>query len=517
MGLKPIHDERRFPAIKKFLKFYFRSIGGISYSQTSNFTFYIDSLAMSTGEVQSDVLNVREIVNLFIAEGFYKFQSNYMHSKLQYSELRNLCAFIVFKMKTSGFLNVIGSDMEGVNIGQDKSNLTKIRRSSIMLNFKKRGQILSKEHTEKIFEGDTHNVVIQKAFGMFQDRSDFQLRVLLDARKRIYVDGEFFTTDNSMKFVIRKGEYLESELFYKDLREVVPHLVFVEQLVRMKLYKEVLRRTITYYRQRLLNIFEKENQFLFFKENQLAEGYSKKRSSTQEVLVQKRKFKNELQISAESSSQSSGSDSASQRSPRAALPDAEPDSSSKPQTHRLREPNALESSAQSELSSSQGLNSHQKAAVRIVNQFDLGKMRLASRQDDSNDSNEEGALSSSSSFYEPHPAKSEPFIERKKTIIQQIQEQHFEELREMNQSQEASENEAEPEDAQPMRASLLHRDSRFKHLFNRPIESEEEYSSREEIPLESSLYIHDNAPALNASGSSRSSSSSSEQKSRADK
>ena len=58
------------------------------------------------------------MLNLFIAEGFYKYQSNYMHSKMQYSDIKNLCAFIVFKMKTSGFLNVVGSDLDqGTTLG----------------------------------------------------------------------------------------------------------------------------------------------------------------------------------------------------------------------------------------------------------------------------------------------------------------------------------------------------------------------------------------------------------------
>jgi hypothetical protein len=43
-------------------------------------------------------------------------------------------------MKTSGFLNVIGSDLDQGNIiGQEKTNLSRVKRGSIMLHFKKRG------------------------------------------------------------------------------------------------------------------------------------------------------------------------------------------------------------------------------------------------------------------------------------------------------------------------------------------------------------------------------------------
>jgi hypothetical protein len=52
-------------------------------------------------------MNLREILNIYIAEGFYKYQTNYINSKINYSDIKNICNFVVHKIKTSNFLNLI--------------------------------------------------------------------------------------------------------------------------------------------------------------------------------------------------------------------------------------------------------------------------------------------------------------------------------------------------------------------------------------------------------------------------
>lgn len=53
---------------------------------------------------------MRELLNLFIAEGFYRFQTNYMSSKLSYSDLKHIAAFLVLKIKNSNQLELMVSE-----------------------------------------------------------------------------------------------------------------------------------------------------------------------------------------------------------------------------------------------------------------------------------------------------------------------------------------------------------------------------------------------------------------------
>jgi hypothetical protein len=52
-------------------------------------------------------INLREIVNLYIAEGYFKSQLNYMNSKLNYGDLKQLCLFIAYKLKTLEFIDIV--------------------------------------------------------------------------------------------------------------------------------------------------------------------------------------------------------------------------------------------------------------------------------------------------------------------------------------------------------------------------------------------------------------------------
>ena len=79
----------------------------ISYAATSNQNILIRYISLNKLSIQLERINLREIINLFIADGFSKFQTNYMNSKFYLSDLKNLCNFIIFKIKSSNFANLI--------------------------------------------------------------------------------------------------------------------------------------------------------------------------------------------------------------------------------------------------------------------------------------------------------------------------------------------------------------------------------------------------------------------------
>lgn len=45
------------------------------------------------------IIGLREILNLYIAEGYYKFQTDYYNSKMIFTDLIALCEFVKFKIK----------------------------------------------------------------------------------------------------------------------------------------------------------------------------------------------------------------------------------------------------------------------------------------------------------------------------------------------------------------------------------------------------------------------------------
>lgn len=52
-------------------------------------------------------LNLSEIINLSIAEGSFRNRINNLDSILNYSELRSLSHFVLFKIKAREFFDVI--------------------------------------------------------------------------------------------------------------------------------------------------------------------------------------------------------------------------------------------------------------------------------------------------------------------------------------------------------------------------------------------------------------------------
>lgn len=77
------------------------------YTITSSFKFTLRNFNIQKAELQVMSVNVKEILNFFIAEGFFKFPTNYLNSRLSYHELRNLCSYLSWKMKSSNFLEMM--------------------------------------------------------------------------------------------------------------------------------------------------------------------------------------------------------------------------------------------------------------------------------------------------------------------------------------------------------------------------------------------------------------------------
>lgn len=82
------------------------------------FNFQISHINLNLGTVQEIFLNCREIMNVFIAEGFFKFQANYIYSNVSYAEFASLALFILDKIRSSNFLELLYDKSEEKRIKQ---------------------------------------------------------------------------------------------------------------------------------------------------------------------------------------------------------------------------------------------------------------------------------------------------------------------------------------------------------------------------------------------------------------
>lgn len=82
----------------------------VQYRDTSTLVFEIDLSSCEDAAMerpQSVKMSFREILNLFIGEGFYNASYNYLNSKLSYGDIRMLAFFILEKFKSGSFDDLI--------------------------------------------------------------------------------------------------------------------------------------------------------------------------------------------------------------------------------------------------------------------------------------------------------------------------------------------------------------------------------------------------------------------------
>ncbi|CAD8109218.1 unnamed protein product [Paramecium primaurelia] len=78
----------------------------ISYSQSSDFNIYLRYYCLQNLKYKDIRLNMRELLNLFIADGFFKSKTNYMNSRLSQSDIQNMCYYLVQKIRDQNYLNL---------------------------------------------------------------------------------------------------------------------------------------------------------------------------------------------------------------------------------------------------------------------------------------------------------------------------------------------------------------------------------------------------------------------------
>lgn len=181
----------------------------IGYAATSNHNILIRYLSLNKLSIQFEKINLREIINLFIADGFHKFQTNYMNSKFYLSDLQNLCNFIIYKIKSSNFANLI----------HDNSSKKKHHASKNTQYF---NRMVETEDGSEI-------PIIQQIF----NRKPLQI-----------INFRFHLEEKLLSAVIYKKTSCQSitrEYKFEALKDVI---FFFDEMLKNQLYKEICNRLL---------------------------------------------------------------------------------------------------------------------------------------------------------------------------------------------------------------------------------------------------------------------------------
>lgn len=88
-------------------KDFISSFQNITYLSSINYILYIKIFFFNIIICQHERLNLREIINLYIADGLYKYQANYIDSKMNLADVQNICDYIMHKIKNSNLLTLL--------------------------------------------------------------------------------------------------------------------------------------------------------------------------------------------------------------------------------------------------------------------------------------------------------------------------------------------------------------------------------------------------------------------------
>ena len=106
-----LKQSKRNELQKKFLlkeaRSIFTSSEPVPYAQSASYNLYIRFHSVQRALRYCDTrINLRELLNLFIADGFFKSQTNYMNSKLSLSDIESMCQYMTFKIRDQNFLDI---------------------------------------------------------------------------------------------------------------------------------------------------------------------------------------------------------------------------------------------------------------------------------------------------------------------------------------------------------------------------------------------------------------------------
>ncbi|KAL4471185.1 hypothetical protein ABPG72_007552 [Tetrahymena utriculariae] len=304
---------------QQLLDFYFLPVEFIPYNATTDFNLQINNFQINEKKSQQITINLREIINVFIADGFYKSQSNYQNSRMNYSELQQLCYFILYKIKKQNFLDLIEKKkikkpkqqnnliIKGLSL-MDKASLIETPKKMVNENFassdcssmaerrrtfsfnlfpiksplktdnlqssnssycydeENRDEISS--HSAKQFDlnqsfllsrnNPRQSIIFLKPIQLFLENSFFRKTILIDLKNKIFLSTTFYTLQNSFKFVVFRPGFQEKLEKIKNIMHFNDNLFSFTYFFQIKDYQEMLRQATLYSSKKLLAEYKEQ-------------------------------------------------------------------------------------------------------------------------------------------------------------------------------------------------------------------------------------------------------------------
>ncbi|KAL4429295.1 hypothetical protein ABPG74_002281 [Tetrahymena malaccensis] len=304
---------------QQLLDFYFLPVEFIPYNATTDFNLQINNFQINEKKSQQITINLREIINVFIADGFYKSQSNYQNSRMNYSELKQLCYFILYKIKKQNFLDLIEKKkikkpkqqsnliINGLSImdktsiietpkkmandnfaGSDCSSVSERKRtfsfnlfpvksplktdnfqrqnSSYCYDEESRDEISS--HSIKQFDlnqsfllsrnNSRQSIHFLKPIQLFLENSFYKKTILIDLKNKIFLSTTFYILQNSFKFVVFRSGFQERLEKIKNIMYFKDNLFTFKYFYQIKDYQEILRQATLYSSKKLLDEYKEQ-------------------------------------------------------------------------------------------------------------------------------------------------------------------------------------------------------------------------------------------------------------------
>ncbi|EDK31774.2 hypothetical protein TTHERM_00051949 (macronuclear) [Tetrahymena thermophila SB210] len=205
---------------------YFYPIEYIQYAATSAFNFTISHMNLNQATFQDIYLNCREITNVFIAEGYFKYQANYIYSNINYADFCNLAQFILYKICNSNFLEML----------YDKSEQKRIKKED--LNRFKVNNIPKKYNKKNIRFINPQNI-------------QFMHTKIVNPFKRTYIRTLISTHDMTFNLEMFQISTKNSIKITKSFIKMIKKIPFLRQHFEMGEIFYVLRHITDYYEQQL--------------------------------------------------------------------------------------------------------------------------------------------------------------------------------------------------------------------------------------------------------------------------
>ncbi|CAK56039.1 unnamed protein product (macronuclear) [Paramecium tetraurelia] len=186
----------------------------ILYSASSSYNIYLRYYCLANYQYKDLRINLREIMNQLVTDGLYKSQSNYMNSKINLSDIIEMCHYLTQKIKTQNYLNL--ARLSQIQINQ----LPEIQQHIIS----ECDDQLSKETKQKSGDGFVCTQVIRNK----KNHSIYQYQLFQTTRKVII-----------NKYEMRQDYFEQKEFTYAQLTQYVHNFTY---LIKAKLYYLALKR-----------------------------------------------------------------------------------------------------------------------------------------------------------------------------------------------------------------------------------------------------------------------------------